>query len=592
MAGIKNIIRKQTVHFHYNGPVDGFALQKEVSDWCTHTLIPQLEQQLEPYCSPHWHMVLNKLELSATIDGNNWQEQIQQQVMSALQAELAQQHIDGIMATDRLATHIAANPAVEHPLQQAFDQSWPSLQQTDAATVTPHIPKPAGHTAAKAKSNQSLHTENGVAPNEGLAKKQTSLVLFFLQHGYLPWWSDTILAIPFVQWLPQWLLGQLPLDAAQPHGAQARVQQLVQQLKMQASERATERLAQQLSGEQWTSFVQLAFPEALAEWGHFQQLLAAFSTLIGNRNQHRAVIAQAQQAWLAEKLEIVTTPSTPAWAEPLYQAILAGHRNKKANDTYKATVLADPTASLIGNPLAQQWQQWILQKQQQANSPDNIPPTTLTTKTVAALRNQTSQQPNEQPSTPTVGKKPVAKQTDKPTAPKLQSLAVQAEWLEGIFIENAGAVIVAPFLPALFKSLGWAKNGILLKPAKAAWLIQYMVTGSIAIGEADLVLPKILCGLEPDVVINPWQKITAQQKKEVQELLQSVVAHWSILKNTSPEGLQQSFLQRNGKLILTNDQWLLQVEQKSYDMLLQQLPWNINMIRLPWMKNMLRTEWV
>jgi hypothetical protein len=81
-------------------------------------------------------------------------------------------------------------------------------------------------------------------------------------------------------------------------------------------------------------------------------------------------------------------------------------------------------------------------------------------------------------------------------------------------------------------------------------------------------------------------------KEEANNLLQSVVEHWSILKNTSVAGLQESFLQRNGKLLFKEHEWNLQVEQRPYDMLLQNLPWNISMIKLSWMPHLLRTEWV
>jgi hypothetical protein len=86
--------------------------------------------------------------------------------------------------------------------------------------------------------------------------------------------------------------------------------------------------------------------------------------------------------------------------------------------------------------------------------------------------------------------------------------------------------------------------------------------------------------------------LTTVEKNEAKELLLSVIEYWAILKDTSAEGLQQSFLQRNGKLLFDNNEWLLQVEQKPYDMLLQNLPWNITITKLPWMKHMLKTEWI
>lgn len=591
MAGIKNIIRKQTVHFHYNGQVDGFALQKEVSDWCTHTLIPQLERQLEPYCMPHLHMVLDKLELAATINGSNWQEQIQQQVIAALQTKLAQEAIN-LAATDGLLSDASSAPMVNFAPQQIVPPTTggkvapsqmpaPDASDSEAASSTP---------AAKEKATE----KQIAAANTGIAKKQTSLVLFFLQHGYLPWWSNTILATPFAAWLPQWLTGHLPSDAHQPFLVQTRVQQLVQQVKALASDTARDRLVQHLPLQHYQTFVQWAFPEALPELGHIQQLVSALPTLTANRTKFTKVLEQVQQYWLAEKIGPVATQNAPSWMERLHQAIQPAQANKKLVAVSTISVAELPATVAANNPMAQKWQQWVAQKQavQQASIPNNIPlatpqdqPTALEQKTEPSLL-------TNQPIGETRDKKAPISETVKPATPKAKASDVQAEWQEGIFIENAGAVIIAPFLPMLFNTLKWTKNGILQQPGKAACLIQYMVTGNTAIGEADLVLPKILCGLEPDELVNTAQKITAQQKKEVQELLASVVAHWSILKNTSTEGLQQSFLQRHGKLVLTNNQWLLQVEQKSFDMLVQQLPWNINMIKLPWMKQMLRTEWV
>jgi hypothetical protein len=80
--------------------------------------------------------------------------------------------------------------------------------------------------------------------------------------------------------------------------------------------------------------------------------------------------------------------------------------------------------------------------------------------------------------------------------------------------------------------------------------------------------------------------------KEVDEMLLSLIEYWAVLKNTSIDGLRESFLKRNGKLSRLNDEWLLQVEQKPFDMLVQQLPWSISMIKLPWMTHLLKTEWV
>ena len=50
-------------------------------------------------------------------------------------------------------------------------------------------------------------------------------------------------------------------------------------------------------------------------------------------------------------------------------------------------------------------------------------------------------------------------------------------------------------------------------------------------------------------------------------------------------------MQREGKLTRKPFDWLLQVEQKTLDILLGRLPWGLSMIKLPWMPEMLRVEW-
>ena len=80
--------------------------------------------------------------------------------------------------------------------------------------------------------------------------------------------------------------------------------------------------------------------------------------------------------------------------------------------------------------------------------------------------------------------------------------------------------------------------------------------------------------------------------RDLAALLSAVVGHWDALKNTGQEGLRETYIKRPGKISRRNDgDWLLQVESKSYDILLDRLPWGISMVRLPWMARMLRVEW-
>ena len=86
-------------------------------------------------------------------------------------------------------------------------------------------------------------------------------------------------------------------------------------------------------------------------------------------------------------------------------------------------------------------------------------------------------------------------------------------------------------------------------------------------------------------------EITGHEINECEDLLNSVIQNWSVLKNTTTEGLRESFLQRSGKMTEQEDQFIIQPEQRSIDLLLEYIPWTFRMIRLPWMKKAVEIEW-
>ena len=161
----------------------------------------------------------------------------------------------------------------------------------------------------------------------------------------------------------------------------------------------------------------------------------------------------------------------------------------------------------------------------------------------------------------------------------------------GVFINNAGAIIIAPFLTALFSRTGLMKEGSITDASTALCLVHYCITGNLNPAEFELLLPKILCGAVPETVVDSTFSADEKMTKEADEMLTSVIEYWKAIKDTSVNGLREAFLQRNGKLTFADDYWLLRVEQKPYDMLLEQLPWNISIIKLPWMTHLLKTEW-
>jgi hypothetical protein len=71
-----------------------------------------------------------------------------------------------------------------------------------------------------------------------------------------------------------------------------------------------------------------------------------------------------------------------------------------------------------------------------------------------------------------------------------------------------------------------------------------------------------------------------------------VIGNVPVWKSLSPEGLRQAYLQRKGVLSARNGHWLLQVERKTHDVLLERVPWSFQTIKLPWMNTLLFVEWL
>ena len=165
---------------------------------------------------------------------------------------------------------------------------------------------------------------------------------------------------------------------------------------------------------------------------------------------------------------------------------------------------------------------------------------------------------------------------------------------EKIYIQNAGLVLMATFLPALFKELQWTDGGKFINrqlQLKALFLLHYICTGDVAAPEYTLQLNKILCGFHMEEPIPFTAVLTDAEKQEAEQLLTDIIGHWAALKNSSVEALRGSFLLRDALLSYKNDHWLLQVERKGYDTLLDHIPWSWQTIKFDWMKNYIEVEW-
>jgi hypothetical protein len=164
-----------------------------------------------------------------------------------------------------------------------------------------------------------------------------------------------------------------------------------------------------------------------------------------------------------------------------------------------------------------------------------------------------------------------------------------------IYINNAGLVLLHPFLSTYFTRLEMLEKGDFISEEarhRAVHLLQYLVYGTEKNEEQDLVLNKILCNMPVEEPVELEIILTEKEKTISTELLNAVIIQWEKLKNTSIEGLQTSFLQRQGGLVKNEENWTLRVEQRGYDVLLHTLPWGVGMVKTPWMSEIIYVEWM
>ena len=168
------------------------------------------------------------------------------------------------------------------------------------------------------------------------------------------------------------------------------------------------------------------------------------------------------------------------------------------------------------------------------------------------------------------------------------------ENLNEIAVSNAGIILLHPFFKTFFRLLNVTDARGEIKPDKqnlAVQLLYFLATGQEDVFEATLVFEKFLCGIPLKMPVLRKSLLTPKMRNETDNLLKQLIKNWEALKNTSPDGVRQMFLQRDGKLIQNEKNFKLIMERKAQDVLLDKLNWNLSLVKIPWINNLLTVEW-
>jgi hypothetical protein len=167
--------------------------------------------------------------------------------------------------------------------------------------------------------------------------------------------------------------------------------------------------------------------------------------------------------------------------------------------------------------------------------------------------------------------------------------------LDQLYVENAGLVLLWPFLERFFLRVGLLDPSSRfhdeLSALRAVSLLGQIVFEDPEPPEFLLPLAKVLCGLSPEAHFELELTLNAEQLAECERLLSAAIDHAPSLRALPTAQFRATFLQRRAALSVREGTWLLQVERRAEDALLDRLPWSWSWLKLPWMAGALQVEW-
>lgn len=530
MTQQRHVIKQQILELHISSGTNAFEMQNQISALYHSQIIPLIEAICNQFSDPDTIHRIDRIEID----------------LGEIDAEL--------LETDFVQK---AAEALSMQLSQIFT----------ATTVQPTEPIP--QTIPDAALSQSLEQARQSSPTSP-AQARFELFCEFVQTGRLPWWSK-----PLDRNGLEDCFSQLLADS--PDKLKVLLQNGLRQ------EKIMQRIFYQFSEPMLMEMLKLLAPALppifRAYLEDIQRLIPHVESFQKSGSQHlRQTIWQGLFLHLSLQRSFFS-PTT----KPEIDTVL------RANLLHIAAQL-----SLNGRSLIQQLLTTIETLTLARNHFNSELPHVLTTFSLASdapesssemsLRNGGAQGTNTEAIPP--------EQIPIVFSPSITD--VNFGQVEDIYIQNAGVILLWPFLNRFLESLNLVKSGQFLSlqaTHRATLFLQYLVEASLESLEATLPLNKLLCGLDISEPIPTNLVMTEDEQSECEVVLSAVIENWSALGNTSTAGLRQAFLQRTGVLRSHREGWLLQVEHQTHDILLNYLPWSIRVIKLPWMAQVLHTEW-
>jgi hypothetical protein len=512
---------------------------------------------------------LEHLELDlGTLQASDLEQQLPQRLEAALRRALASR--------------------LPPPLPPSLPPSIPPLLQKPLLQppAAPNRPQPPAATDPPETSTAADLPAAGPAADADGRQRQLELLAVFTATGSLPWWAprhdrhliaaalDTALALPPPE------LRALLQQLAGPSGAPSAA---LQRLLAAASPQQRPRL-------------EVAFKAAQEE----ELEVALQGEPISAKNPEAPVESPTKADATPTTIATPEAPGEPDPNPP--QALEAALDTALALPPPELRALLRPLAGPPGEPSA------ALQRLLAAASPQQRPQLEAALQGVALQKALKPTEPpagdptaTARPITPTAPPPPLALQLPKATPlpalqpPRQRSHTESDVADDELVIDGAGMVLLWPFLETLFSRLELLTQERLFgdeaQRQRAMALLGFLVDGDGDPPEWRLILAKLLCGALPQAPYGLEAPLSDAEQAEAEALLQAVLGHADGRLGDDGTVLRQEFLQRPGLLSARPGAWVLQVERRPGDELLDGLPWSWSWIRLPWMEDLLQVVW-
>jgi len=166
-----------------------------------------------------------------------------------------------------------------------------------------------------------------------------------------------------------------------------------------------------------------------------------------------------------------------------------------------------------------------------------------------------------------------------------------------LLIGNAGLCLLAAWFPRLLELLGYLNEDKkdfkdTASKVRAVFLLQYLTCSEEKeYRETELAFNRLLVSLPMHIPLPESLELTDKEKQTAESMLAGVKANWQAMTGTSVKGFQENFILRTGRLEQQEEKWMLTVDNKTIDLLLDTVRWGFRQIHFPWLKKYIQVVW-